>query len=301
MIWLLLALVIAYPFVLEGVRTPVARLRRDASGQFADLKRGKTHYQWFGPGNGDVIVLIHGLTTPSFVWRSLTPILAGKGYRVLSYDHYGRGYSDRPRDAQDADFFTSHLDELLENQGVSGPVTLVGYSMGGAIAAAYAAAYPAKVKQAILIAPAGMGHDLGLTAKVTQNLPLIGDWLFMLLYPRAHRKGCEEERAGVTSSVENIFELQLAEQDRRGFLRSVLSSLRGILAQVLETQHRTIANAGIPLLAIWGEDDTIIPLSRKDVLSGWNPDVANIVIDDAGHGLTYTHTDQVAQAILDRL
>ncbi len=184
---------------------------------------------------------------------------------------------------------------------MTGPVTLIGYSMGGSITAAYSAAFPDEVKQAILIAPAGMGHDLGFTAKLTQNLPVIGDWLFMLLYPRAHRKGCEAERAGVTSSVENVFELQLAEQGRRGFLRSVLSSLRGILAEELEPQHRTIANSSIPVLAIWGADDTIIPLSRKDVLESWNPNSTNIVIDDAGHGLTYTHTNQVGKAILEKL
>jgi pimeloyl-ACP methyl ester carboxylesterase len=305
MIWLWLFIlasgIVARPYLLELRRLPVAKIRHNAPGQFAKLSRGDTHYLWSRPEDGDVVVLVHGLTTPSFVWQSLTPVLTARGCRVLAYDHYGRGYSDRPLGAQDAAFFVSHLNELLADQGVTEPVTIVGYSMGGAIAAAYTAAHPDKVKQAILIAPAGMGHDLGFTAKLTQSLPVIGDWLFLAFYPKAHRKGCEEERAGEASTVENIFDLQLAEQNSRGFFRSVLSSLRGILSLVLEPQHRKIAKAGVPILAIWGSKDTIIPISCKNVLAGWNPDAKQVVIDGAGHGVTYTHTDQVAQAILDRL
>lgn len=301
--WLVILVsgIVARPYLLEMRRLPVAAIRKHAPGEFADLSRGKTHLLWSGPEDGRVVVLIHGLTTPSFVWQSLTPVLTARGYRVLAYDHYGRGYSDRPNDAQDEAFFVSHLDELLTDQGVTEPVTLIGYSMGGSVTTAYAAAHPNKVKQAILIAPAGMGHDLGFVAKLTQNLPVIGDWLMLAFYPKAHRKGCEAERAGEVSTVENIFDLQLAEQNTRGFFRSVLSSLRGILSQVLEPQHRTIAKAGLPVLAIWGSEDAIIPISRKDVLAGWNPGVEQVVIDGAGHGVTYTHTDKVAQTILDRL
>lgn len=296
-----LAAIVAWPVFKESQRKPVKAIRDQAPGQFAALSRGQTHYHWSGPEDGEVVVLVHGLTTPSFVWQSLIPILTAKGYPVLAYDHYGRGYSDRPRDAQDEAFFTSHLRELLTDLRIEQPITLIGYSMGGAVAAAFAAAHPEKVKQTILIAPAGMGHDLGMIAKITQYTPLIGDWLMLAFFPKSHRQGCEAERASVTSTVDNVFDLQIAEQDTRGFFRSVLSSLRGILAMVLETQHRKIASSGIPVTAIWGRDDTIIPITRKDVLAGWNPDASNIVIEGAGHGLTYTHTDQVGAAILGRL
>jgi pimeloyl-ACP methyl ester carboxylesterase len=65
-----------------------------------------------------------------------------KGHRVLTYDLYGRGYSDRPGGEQDARFFIRQLEDLLEHQGVTQPVTLLGYSMGGAIGAAFAAKHP---------------------------------------------------------------------------------------------------------------------------------------------------------------
>lgn len=302
MIWGLLAVVllaglIALPFVLESRRAEISTLRHQAPGQFAKLSHGQTHFQWLGPEDGKVVVLIHGLTTPSFVWNALRPQLAARGYRVLSYDHYGRGYSDRPYQAQTTAFFVSHLKELLAHQGVTQPVAIIGYSMGGAVAAAFAAAHPNQVSRAALIAPAGMGHDLGAMAKLAKSLPLIGDWLMALFFPIAHRKGCEAERAAVTSTIPDIFEMQLAEQHRRGFTRSVLSSLRGLLAQDLQPQHRTIAASNIPVLALWGSLDTTIPISRKDILQNWNPNASHHVVNGAGHGLTYTHTDTIAATI----
>ena len=50
------------------------------------------------------------------------------------------------------------------------------------------------------------------------------------------------------------------------------------------------------LRAIWGADDGVIPLSAKDQLEVWNPKVRHHVIEEAGHGVTYTHTDAMMTA-----
>lgn len=287
------------PIVAEHRRAPIDdQLRRQAPGYFAGLPLGQTHYQWFGPEDGPVVVCIHGLTTPSFVWGGVIPDLVAMGFRVLSYDHYGRGYSDRPRGVQDAKFFTDHLSALLNHLGVTEKVTLLGYSMGGAISAAWAAANPDRVQQVILLAPAGMGHDLGVTAKMVTYVPGLGDWLFHIAYPRSFRAGVEAEDTR-TSSVPEINSLQLAELTRRGFLPAVLSSLRGILGTHVEQAHRDLYRAGLPVLAVWGREDSVIPLACKDTLAQWNPNTKHVVIDGAGHGVTYTHTPDVCAAIHD--
>jgi pimeloyl-ACP methyl ester carboxylesterase len=58
-----------------------------------------------------------------------------------------------------------------------------------------------------------------------------------------------------------------------------------------------LAQVGLPVLAIWGEDDDVIPLSAKDQLADWNPNVRQEVIEGAGHGLTYTHVNEVMSAL----
>ena len=299
MIWVLVVVlsVLAVPVTIELMRSPMNDARQDkAPGQFALLSQGRTHFEWLGPERGPVAVCIHGLTTPSFVWRGMAKGLALMGFRVLIYDLYGRGYSDTAMGRQDAKFFLTQLDDLLLNQNVTGPVTLLGYSMGGAIAACFAAANPGRIRQLILLAPAGMQELSGRQLTLARDIPVLGDWLFLAVFPTILRRGIDAE-AGLPGSVPGITDLQHAETDRRGYFPSVLSSLRGLLRHPLEDAHRAIAAAGIPTLAIWGAEDDVISLGCKTTLAEWNPQAVQTVVADAGHGLTYTHTDAVLDAI----
>lgn len=302
MIWLGLALalvlVLAAPLLREGLKPRIGTEQGRAPGAFATLSRGRTHYRWIGREDGAVTVCVHGLTTPSFVWDGLAEGLAGTGRRVLVYDLYGRGFSDRPGGAQDAAFFTGQLRELLADQGVTGPVTLIGYSMGGAITTAHAAAHPDAVRRLILIAPAGLGHDLGPVARIVARGGPLALWLMLAAFPRSFRRGCEAERA-LPSSVPGIVDRQQAQLRWRGFVPAVARSLSGMLAQDLSPHHARIALAGTPVHAIWGAEDTVIPIACKDRLAMLNPGARQIVIAGAGHGLTYTHTAAVLSACLD--
>ncbi|MCO4825220.1 MAG: alpha/beta hydrolase, partial [Amylibacter sp.] len=56
-----------------------ARVRRGAAGDFMNLPDGIIHYEWHGPLSGPVIVMVHGLTTPSFVWAGITKGLVAMG------------------------------------------------------------------------------------------------------------------------------------------------------------------------------------------------------------------------------
>lgn len=300
MIWGLLAVaaLIALPLLREALRPRMdAAARAKAPGAFATLSRGRTHYRWLGPTGGAITVCVHGLTTPSFVWDGLADGLARAGRRVLVYDLYGRGFSDRPQGAQDAAFFVTQLRELLADQGVTEPVTLIGYSMGGAIATAYAEAHPERVRDLVLIAPAGLGHDLGPVARIVAWGGPLALWLMLAAFPRSFRRGCEAERA-LPSSVPGIVDRQQDQLRWRGFVPSVARSLSGILAQDQAPLHARIAGRGPPVHAIWGAKDTVIPIPCKDRLAALNPAARQSVIAGAGHGLTYTHTEQVLAACL---
>ena len=301
MTWALVALaaIAAAPFVIELLRRRMTQTTRAAApGGFARLSDGVTHYRWIGPERGRIAVCVHGLTTPSLVWQAVAEGLAEDGYRVLLYDLYGRGYSDRPRKPHDRHLFHRQLNDLLHNLGITEPVTLLGYSMGGSISASWAAAQPERIEKLILLAPAGMGHDLGRVARITRDWPVIGDWLMLAMFPRNHRKGTESERA-IARDVPGIIDYQQDELRWRGFVPAVLSSLRGMLAEVLERDHKAIRQAGLSVLAIWGRVDRVIPIKAMGVMAQWNPDAEHAVIEGAGHGLAYTHAGEVVQAIRD--
>ncbi|SEL42281.1 Pimeloyl-ACP methyl ester carboxylesterase [Roseovarius azorensis] len=303
MIWAGLAfglgVLIALPWLREAMKPVMDEAaRRDAPGTFATLSRGVTHYRWLGAARGPVAVCVHGLTTPCFVWLGIAAGLGAMGFRVLIYDLYGRGYSDRPDCPQDSAFFVTQLEELLEDQGIDGDITLMGYSMGGAIATAFGALYPERLRQLVLIAPAGLGHDLGTLARLVVWGGLLGNWLMLALFPRSFRRGCEGERH-LPGSVEGIVDLQQAELRWHGYVPAVRRSILGMVSEDMTGAHADIAEAGLPVLAIWGRDDSVIPIRSMARLSEINRNARQEVIEGAGHGLTYTHTDQVLHAMRD--
>ena len=151
MIWVALAVLIAAPFAREAMRRVPDRAT--APGQFARLSQGVTHYQWGGPVRGPVVVAIHGLTTPSPLWDDIGARLGRLGYRLLVYDLFGRGFSDAVPGPQDRAFFLRQLTDLLADQGLRDDLTVMGYSMGGSIATAFAADQPERMKRLILLAP----------------------------------------------------------------------------------------------------------------------------------------------------
>lgn len=304
MIWLVLvlgglALVVAAPYLHEALKPHMDdKARRSAPGEFAELSRGCTHYRWLGATRGPVAVCVHGLTTPSFVWNGLAPGLGALGFRVLVYDLYGRGYSDRPSGPQDSAFFVTQLEELLEDQGVDGDITLLGYSMGGAIATAFAALFPERLRQLVLIAPAGLGHDLGPLAERVTHGGRLGRWMMQAFFARSFRKSTEAER-DLPSSVEGIVDLQQGELHYRGFVPAVMASINGMVSEDLREEHHDIAQSRVAVLAIWGGQDSIIPISSMGDLAQINRAARQEVIEDAGHGLTYTHSAAVIHAMRD--
>ncbi|MFB6346808.1 MAG: alpha/beta fold hydrolase [bacterium] len=83
---------------LFGRKPPLTDSRRRSVLEHStcELSHGTTHYEVAGPRNGPPVVLIHGLTSSLFIWDEQFYRLAENGYRVLRYDLYGRGLSDRP-------------------------------------------------------------------------------------------------------------------------------------------------------------------------------------------------------------
>lgn len=299
MIWLLLLLAAAgaIPFLIERYRPAMTDGRRgSAPGRFAELSQGVTHYHLSGPAEGPLIVCVHGLTTPSFVWAPLVKALTASGFRVLVYDLYGRGFSDRPAGLHDKGFFNTQLTDLLTHLDIEEPFHLIGYSMGGAIASGFAATYPERVRRVVLLASAGMTLNKGPLIRFIRDRGIVGQWLMLAAYPTQLRRGIRAEREQGAGPVE-VSQGQEDQLTFQGFVPAVLSSLRGILRHPMEGEHLALRRAAIPVLAIWGADDTVIPASAMGQLAAWNRDATHEVVEDAGHGLPYTHCDSVCSHI----
>jgi len=273
----------------ERRRAPVGP---DAPGRIVALPEGRVHLRDSG-GAGPVVVCVHGLSTPGEVWAGLAPVLAADGVRVLAPDLWGRGWSDRPARAHDLDLYAAQIAGLLDALGIAGPVRLVGYSMGGAVVAAFADRHPARTAGIALLAPAGFRHGLRGLYAVAARLPLLGDAAWSLRGGALLRAEARAEAA----HWPDLPAILARETGRRGYLPALLSALRHALGRPLDAVHARIAVRGTPVLAVWGERDAVIPPAGRDRLAAANPAAAQVVIDGAGHGLVYTHRAQVGAAL----
>ncbi len=291
-----LVLLAVIPFIRERMRPAVgATARHGADGDFAQLSQGVTHYRWVGPTRGPVAVLIHGLATPSVAMDGVAEGLGAMGYRVLMYDLYGRGLSDAPPGAQDRAFFLRQLTDLLAHQDAGDDLTLVGYSMGGSIATAYAAENTYRIKRMILLAGAGVQANESGFARFCRTTPVLGDWVHGMFVKRrilsAIPKGTRRP------AVQKVLMAQRQELHRRGYLPAILSSRRGMLAEIQEEEHRKLGREDVPIVAIWGENDQVIPISALGLLAQWNREARQEVVEGADHALPYTHDDQLIEAL----
>jgi haloalkane dehalogenase len=103
----------------------------------------RTHYVDEGPADGDVIVLVHGEPSWSYLYRHMIPTLAGAGYRVVAPDLVGFGRSDKPADIADHtyDRHMGWMVAFLDALALDG-ITWVGHDWGGLIGLRILAAQP---------------------------------------------------------------------------------------------------------------------------------------------------------------
>ena len=133
------------------------------------------YYELGGPDDGEMVVLVYGFFVPAYIWDPTFESLTSDGYRVLRFDLYGRGHSDRPDAVYTIPFIADQLDQLTRALSVDTPFNLLGLSMGGPITAQFANQYPGKVKCLVLIDPMVFPPSEEDISPLC--LPLIGEYM----------------------------------------------------------------------------------------------------------------------------
>ena len=134
-------------------RTLDEAARAAAPGKFVHLTDGVTHYEVAGPDTGPVVLFASAFSVPGFISDPLFQLLADSGFRVIRFDYYGRGWSDRIDAVYDQDLFVRQMAGVLDSLHVTMPVTLAGISYGAAMITSFADRYPARVRALIYIDP----------------------------------------------------------------------------------------------------------------------------------------------------
>lgn len=272
--------------------------RASIPGEFITLTDGVTHYFLDGPQDGPVVVLMHGFSVASYTWERNVPALTEAGFRVLSYDLFGRGYSDRPEGPYDMDLFVRQLDELLAALEIDQPVDLVGISMGGYISSAYANRYPERVRRMVLLAPQSIA--IGADERVRMAVqPLLSDYLFtvyVLPFEMVEKKG-EFKAFGLPDTWrENYLDMM----QYVGFRDALISTLRTMQGDPFE-EYRKTGRLDLPVLLLWGDkDQTNLIENALDVLQAI-PQAELHIIPGARHASPYERPEEVNPLIIEFL
>ena len=269
-----------------------AAARARAPGKFIKLTHGMTHYQTAGPDNGPVVVLVHGFTIPSFVWDSTAGALADAGFRVLRYDLWGRGFSDRVHAVYDSTLFRQQLRELIDSLQLATPVDLVGLASGGTVAAHFTARNPTLVRKVVLIDPLSEEADVKAL-----NMPVVGDYVMRAVIVPSLPQQIDKYvyRPEAAPALRARFEDQL---QYKGFARAMLSTARHFNQEDHSASYRALS--GRPVLMISGASDAISALKQGGELRQWlEPEF--LLVEQSGHLPQYERPQVVNPSLIDFL
>lgn len=224
-----------------------------------------------GSGN-PTLVLLHGYGESLTTWRSVVDRLAEE-HRVIAVDLPGFGGSDKPDRPYSLPAMTGWLSDFLD-RWTSGPLVLVGHSMGGAIAAALALERPDRIEKLILIAPAGYRIGLGgiLDGMSPGRARTIGRYLAL--------------RSFITPIHDPTWMYEPDSAARYDLLEdpAYRRAATRVLAEFdfvgLRDRFRDIRQ---PTLLIWGGLDPVVPFAVGDTLSRIIPCVRFVRLPKAFH------------------
>lgn len=288
---LLLLLIIFYP----EKKSINENTRELSDSDFIKLSEGWTEYEIGGSELAPAVILIHGLSVAMYDWDRQYEFLINEGYRVLRYNHYGRGLSDRPGNKYEKSRYVKQLNELMKALNIE-EAHLIGHSMGGLVSAAYAAEYPERVKSQILISPA-LHMAENNTGVTLVRIPLLGDLMAITALPGILSNRARElfSRSGVRE-LENYNEAFKMQTKYRGFANSVKSLFRNnMMDDFSETYARL---EGDRTLLIWGGEDSSVPSEHTEKIISVLPGIQTEFFDGCGHMPNMEEAESVNALIL---
>jgi len=238
-------------------------------------------------GSGPVLLLIHGMAGSSTAWREVMPRLAER-YTVIAPDLLGHGRSAKPVGDYSLGAYASGMRDLLGALGVE-RATVVGQSFGGGVAMQLAYQHPECCERLVLVDSGGLGREVSWLLRF-MTLPG-SEYLMPVLFPSfvrdagndlsrtLHRHGV---RMGRVAEMWSAYSSLTRPANRQPFVRT-LRSVIDLGGQSVDAGDRLYLATPLPTLIVWGEQDTIIPVSHAYAAHEAIPHSRLVVIPGAGH------------------
>jgi len=225
-------------------------------------------------GKGPTVVFLHGFLESKEVWAEFADKLS-RWYRVINIDLPGHGHSDNIAEVHTMDFMAEEVRNILEILGINKAV-LVGHSMGGYVAMAFASRFGNMLKGLVLFhshagadSPEQMkNRDLGIRAVENDHLGFIASFTPTLFAPEnVPLFGNEIHKlANIAGSTP---------------VTGVIAAMKGMKERQDTTP--TLQKLKVPGLVIAGDKDDRIPVDMLKEQIGGNPKIRLVVLENTGH------------------
>ncbi len=285
-VWATLVFVIAFAYGIlllydRPPATPGGWLR--AAGLEERFTRLAGHrVRYVRTGSGPSVLLLHGFGSSLYTWKDVIPVLAAE-HDVLALDFPGFGWSDQPPDLS-FDLYPRVVIALLDELGVA-RASLVGNSLGGAVAALVAAEHPGRVERLVLIDAAGFNLlPAERPALVRLTAHPLAEWLLRVLPLR--RLVVEQGLSQVLHDHKQLTSERLEEYLAAASRPGTLASIRSLSASPLpgpQAFEAALRDIVAPTLVIWGSEDSWIPPGHSDRFVAAIAGARKVLLPGVGH------------------
>lgn len=242
-----------------------------------------------GPEGAPTVLLIHGLAGSSLAeWYRVAPALSER-YRVVMVDYRSHGLGPVVRDRFEVDDLADDLAGVLDELGL-GRVSVAGYSMGGAVAQAFAHRHPGRVERLVLIAT--LAHH----PEPVRTLRLAGA-ILARAWERLTGLGTPEVRSGyllAIGAVERRHARWLWEETHR---RDVDAGAQATLALLRFDSRAWVGRIEADTLVVIPTRDQLVPPAWQYRLAGELKAPTVVELVGVRHEAPWTHPDRLLDAI----
>lgn len=254
------------------------------SPQFLDVGGVRTRH--VAGGEGPPVVLLHGIGRSLEDFEPTIRALSTT-HRVYAPDMIGFGYTGKPEVNYSLSGLARFVRHYLDAVGETRPVTLIGNSLGGAVAQTFAVMYPEQTCGLVLVNSAGFGRDVALALRLCA-VPGLGERL-LAPDPGSARRVTRSLFASPDFATPERTAHTLALSQQPGAARAFLSVLRsigtvrGARAEWQAEMAARLPALRLPTLIVWGDRDEILPARHLEAARRTHPHATVHLFTQTGH------------------
>ncbi|MBD0022786.1 alpha/beta fold hydrolase [Gordonia pseudamarae] len=266
-------------------------------------------------GGGPALLLIHGIGDNSSTWDEIIPTLA-QHYTVIAPDLLGHGQSDKPRADYSVAAFANGMRDLLVVLGIP-KVTVIGHSLGGGVAMQFCYQFPRFVERLVLVAAGGVMREVNPVLRMV-TLPGAGELLAMLRIPGvlpAVRWGVDKladaprlpgvpagwSPSGALKDHDDLLRVVSGLADP-GASKAFLRTLHAVVdwrGQSVTMLDRCYLTERLPMLVLWGDEDTVIPYHHAIITNTVIPHSELVTFEGSGHFPFHDDPERFTRTLID--